>query len=445
MLNKEKKIFNQDSREKFEDCKILGGNPNGIINYNKTKHGWATRMYKTMLARTWFPEQVNVSKDKTNYAELTQDEKRAYDLVLAQLIANDSIQTNQLMDKINTHITSPVVNACIARQTFEECLTSDHEVLTPTGWVSIANINIGTKILATGINSGKCYFTKVTKMAKYNNAEVVHYEDDYVSFKCTNGHRIPYVALCPNNRSDKYTESVEPDYIETVNTLDGLQNGYANNMFNTKHFFMLPSIRRPLNYVDENGESLSKGYLDYLTLQEQEDLLMLIKTTCRINNSNSDNILKLSYPGNKLDTIPFWLSKLVDNDGIKYNGTVNGKYNYCNITVYLKSDVFKSNSLDNVSIDTLTVFDNIFIRPLFGINKEQDEFVIDKDNRFFNTDNLSYVQGIMTLLGYYTKMVDDKLIVYNSGHIRRYFDGERQEVFVPINLKIGRASCRERV
>lgn len=121
----EKKIFNHKSRERFEECKIIGGNPNGIINYTKTKHQWATLAYKKMLARTWFPEQVNVSKDKTNYHTLTEQEKRAYDLILAQLIANDSIQTNQLMDKINCYITSPVVNACLSRQTFEESLHSE--------------------------------------------------------------------------------------------------------------------------------------------------------------------------------------------------------------------------------------------------------------------------------------------------------------------------------
>ena len=120
MNNIPKKIFNQGTDEKFEDAKIIGGNPNGIINYNRTPHQWATSLYKKMLARTWFPDQVNVSKDKVNYSLLTPNEKRMYDLVLAQLIANDSIQTNQLMDSVNRFITSPVVNACLSRQAFDE-------------------------------------------------------------------------------------------------------------------------------------------------------------------------------------------------------------------------------------------------------------------------------------------------------------------------------------
>lgn len=122
IILKPKKVFNQDSNEAFEDAKVIGGNPNGIFNFNKTSHPWATSLYDKMESRTWFVKQVNVGKDKINYPALSPSEKRTYDLVLSQLIANDSIQTNQLMDRINCYITSPIVNACLARQSSEESL-----------------------------------------------------------------------------------------------------------------------------------------------------------------------------------------------------------------------------------------------------------------------------------------------------------------------------------
>lgn len=120
-----KKIFNQGSEEKFMDAKVIGGNPSGIINFNQTPHKFFTKLYKNMVARTWFPEQVNVSVDKINYSQLTDKEKRAYDLVLAQLITNDSIQTNQIMDGINCYITSPVINAALSKQSSEEVVHSN--------------------------------------------------------------------------------------------------------------------------------------------------------------------------------------------------------------------------------------------------------------------------------------------------------------------------------
>lgn len=120
----EKKIFNLDSEEKFEECRILGGNPSGILNFNKTKHKWAKSLWDNMQERTWFVGHINVSQDKANYGKLRPEYKRTYDLVLAQLITNDSIQTNQLMDKINSYITSPIVNACLSKQSTEEALHS---------------------------------------------------------------------------------------------------------------------------------------------------------------------------------------------------------------------------------------------------------------------------------------------------------------------------------
>ena len=58
--------------------------------------------------------------DAKDYKFLTVPEKRMYDLVLAQLIFMDSLQTNNLMDNINPYITAPEINACLSRQAYEE-------------------------------------------------------------------------------------------------------------------------------------------------------------------------------------------------------------------------------------------------------------------------------------------------------------------------------------
>lgn len=117
---KSKEIYNLNSTEDFMEAKILGGNPSGIINFCRSNHKWAISLWKIMEGYTWFSSEPNISQDKVNYPKLSPAEKRMYDLVLAQLITNDSIQTNQLMDSINQYVTSPVVNACLSRQAYEE-------------------------------------------------------------------------------------------------------------------------------------------------------------------------------------------------------------------------------------------------------------------------------------------------------------------------------------
>lgn len=112
--------YNPTSTETFSQAKIINGNPNGIINYNDTPHKWATSIYELMQSYTWFTQECNVAQDKVSYANATDAERYMYDMALGQLITNDSVQTKQLVNSISDIITSPVVNACLARQAYEE-------------------------------------------------------------------------------------------------------------------------------------------------------------------------------------------------------------------------------------------------------------------------------------------------------------------------------------
>ena len=117
-------VYNELSIENLNERMIIGGNPSGIINFSKVKFQWASELYDLMLQNTWFPAEVSTSGERKDYTNLTPPEKRMYDLVLAQLIFMDSLQTNNLMDNINPYITAPEINACLSRQAFEESLHS---------------------------------------------------------------------------------------------------------------------------------------------------------------------------------------------------------------------------------------------------------------------------------------------------------------------------------
>ncbi len=120
-----KKIYNPESKESVKDRKIFGGNPTSMFDLNKIKYQWAYNLWKTMLANTWFPEEVNLNGDKRDYVDgLTAQEKAGYDRALAQLIFMDSLQTNNLIDNVNPYITSPEINLILVRQAFEEALHS---------------------------------------------------------------------------------------------------------------------------------------------------------------------------------------------------------------------------------------------------------------------------------------------------------------------------------
>jgi len=119
-----KKIYNPDSKESVNDRKIFGGDPTGIFELNNIKYQWAYNLWEVMLNNTWFPKEVDMTRDVNDYKQLTDAEKDAYDKALSQLIFMDSLQTNNLIDNINPYVTSPEVNLIFVRQSFEEALHS---------------------------------------------------------------------------------------------------------------------------------------------------------------------------------------------------------------------------------------------------------------------------------------------------------------------------------
>ncbi|MCF6330742.1 MAG: ribonucleotide-diphosphate reductase subunit beta [Sulfurimonas sp.] len=119
-----KKIYNPESTENVNDRKIFGGNPTGIFELNNIKYQWAYNLWEVMLNNTWFPKEVDMTRDVNDYKNLTSDEKDAYDKALSQLIFMDSLQTNNLIDNVNPYITAPEINLILVRQSFEEALHS---------------------------------------------------------------------------------------------------------------------------------------------------------------------------------------------------------------------------------------------------------------------------------------------------------------------------------
>jgi ribonucleoside-diphosphate reductase beta chain len=68
----------------------------------------------------WYPEECNLSRDIVKYKALSDEQKYAYDMALAQLVQDDSVQTHQLVEDISKYITSPVVKSAITLQAYQE-------------------------------------------------------------------------------------------------------------------------------------------------------------------------------------------------------------------------------------------------------------------------------------------------------------------------------------
>lgn len=174
--------------------KIIFGKTNGLINFEKTAHPWAYSLYKKCQARTWFPRQVNVVKDKNNLNTLTPDELHAYKVVLAQLVFNDSAQVRQL-DRFFQYITSPVVGALVSFQEQQEtvhCYIKGTKILTEHGFKLFEELTVEDKV-ANYTEDGNIYFTQPKQIHRY------HYEH-------------PLVHINHNLDGSNYCQVVTPNH-----------------------------------------------------------------------------------------------------------------------------------------------------------------------------------------------------------------------------------------
>lgn len=121
-MNK-KLLYNIKGTDSLEET-LIGGNPSGLLNFNRTRYKWATSLYKNMRDCFWTPESVNTAMESKNYSKLSDDDKRAYDRVFAQLSFLDSLVADSLMDNLNGYITNKIVNACLIEQAAQEVLHS---------------------------------------------------------------------------------------------------------------------------------------------------------------------------------------------------------------------------------------------------------------------------------------------------------------------------------
>lgn len=100
--------------------RLINGEVDKLMCVYPLKHAWTNEIWDVMMANTWFPREVDLSRDVKQYKTLAQSEKDAYDKALAFLSNLDGIQFNNLTANIGRFITSPEVNSVISRQAWEE-------------------------------------------------------------------------------------------------------------------------------------------------------------------------------------------------------------------------------------------------------------------------------------------------------------------------------------
>ena len=374
MLNR-KKIYNPESNESVNDRKIFGGNPTSIFELNKIKYQWAYQLWKTMLANTWFPEEVNMNQDKKDYThKLTPEEKTGYDRALAQLIFMDSLQANNLIDNVNPFITSPEINLILVRQAFEECLIEGTEVLTSEGFKDFRDLK-ETDLVANYNEDGGVFFNYPKAIIKKEH------DGDMFRFYQTNYEQI----VTPNHRVVKKY----PKYLSRAN-----YNKQSNIVIEEAWYCSLHNYDVPIAGYHNAGQNMAFTALDALAVAWQAD-------GCLVNNKNipTDNGYCYQYSFKRKDKIER-IQFLINISGCKYTRTYT-KDGYSHFYIWIDRRFDKN--FDWVSLhDKHTLWFINFLTELKYWDGTDRDTKINRESVLFTNTNmkaLNKIQSIAALAG----------------------------------------------
>ncbi|MBD2578420.1 ribonucleotide-diphosphate reductase subunit beta [Oscillatoria sp. FACHB-1406] len=112
-------IFNPKGDDSTETRKAWFGNTTNLMQLNDVRYSWAIGLYQQMRENFWIPQKLDITQDVVDYWNLTPEERRAYNGILAYLTFLDSVQTCNI-PHLKSAITAPEISLCMAEQISQE-------------------------------------------------------------------------------------------------------------------------------------------------------------------------------------------------------------------------------------------------------------------------------------------------------------------------------------
>lgn len=117
-----KSIINKNQVD-YRKAPMFFGEPLSLQRYDQPKHDKIFNMFKQQLAYFWRPEEINLSKDKSDFNSLPDYQKEVFTLNLKYQILLDSIQSRGISHLLE-YCTNPEIEAFAKAWEFSETLHS---------------------------------------------------------------------------------------------------------------------------------------------------------------------------------------------------------------------------------------------------------------------------------------------------------------------------------
>lgn len=175
------------------------------INWNKIDDEKDLEVWDRLTANFWLPEKIPLSNDIPSWATLSEREKDLTNKIFVTLTLLDTLQGTVGAVSMISDARTQHEEAVLTNLAFMECLTGDHELLTPSGWKSISQVTKDDLVAQYSIGSESTTFANPINVSS-------HYSDKTFMIETVDSSVRQHVS--PNHRvllyEDKEGEGLVP-------------------------------------------------------------------------------------------------------------------------------------------------------------------------------------------------------------------------------------------
>lgn len=99
---------------------ILGGGLKDGLQLKPVRYQWAYDLYNQAVANTWFPNEIQLIQDLSDYKKLSDDEKHAFNTVVSYLNPNELLINKSIAFGLYPFINAAEAHLYLSKQMWEE-------------------------------------------------------------------------------------------------------------------------------------------------------------------------------------------------------------------------------------------------------------------------------------------------------------------------------------
>lgn len=197
--------LDNDTHKDRSKRRLVLGEQLGLKDTINIENPYLVNLYDKLKSQDWTEDELNMEQDRIDLVNAPQTVKDLFKLNLTYQFEIDSLLSETYCTLLAPFVTDSQYADMLSIIQYNECLTPEHEVLTPQGWKSIASVVKDEEVLQFSMD-GSLSFAKVL------DTITKEYDDNLISLRNASGH---------------VKQLVTKGHRVLINTLNGPNKGYS--------------------------------------------------------------------------------------------------------------------------------------------------------------------------------------------------------------------------